>query len=302
MEPLPVIETHNLSKNFDKIKAVENLSLTVFKGDIYGLLGPNGSGKSTTIRMILSLIRPDSGNISIFGLPLTTARRSILKNTGALVEKPDFYEYLSASKNLEILLRYSGHKPDTKTIEQALKTAGLLDRAHSKVKTFSKGMKQRLGIAQALLHDPELLILDEPSSGLDPVGAREIRDLIIRLNKEMGKTIVLSSHNLHEVEMIANRLIIINKGNKIVEDDVSRVMKQYPFYTVIETDKPEKALLLLKSSPLDIKMLTVQGNKLFMNCTTEITAKANTLLVTNGLTIYALSQERSLEQYFLNIT
>ncbi|MBN1337883.1 MAG: ABC transporter ATP-binding protein [Bacteroidales bacterium] len=298
----PVIEVSNLCKSFGKIKAVDHLSLTVFSRDIYGLLGPNGSGKSTTIRMLLSLITPDDGQIRIFGIPLTTGRTTILKKTGALVEKPDFYEYLSAWKNLEILLRYSGKIPDKQAIGQALDTAGLLPRAHSKVRTFSKGMKQRLGIAQALIHNPDLIILDEPSSGLDPVGAKEVRDLIVRMNRDLNKTIILSSHNLREVEMIANRMIIINKGGKVAEDTVDHVMKQYPSSTIIETDNPDKTLRILKESQLDIQDLKMQGNRIMMACKAQTAAEANEILVRNGIAVFSLAQERSLEQYFLNIT
>ncbi len=175
--------------------------------------------------MILSLVKPDSGSIEIFGMPLNGFKKDILSRTGALVEKPDFYEYLSAYKNLEILARYSNINVSHDRIMEVLKTVGLLDRAQSKVKTYSKGMKQRLGIAQAILHDPELIILDEPTSGLDPQGVKDIRDLIIKLNKDLNKTILLSSHQLHEVEQVANRMIIIENGRSIVEGNVQELLK-----------------------------------------------------------------------------
>jgi ABC-type multidrug transport system ATPase subunit len=200
------------------------LDLSVYKGDIYGFLGPNGSGKSTTIRLMLSLVRPDAGEVKIFGLSLNKYRMNILSRIGALVEKPDFYEYLTARKNMEILMKYSGMDADQKVIEDALDKVGLKSRASSKVKTYSKGMKQRLGIAQALLHDPELLILDEPSSGLDPAGARDIRKLIIDLNRNMGKTIILSSHHLNEIQEVANRMVIIKEGKNMVEGDVETLL------------------------------------------------------------------------------
>ena len=219
-----VLITRGLKKRFEDIAAVDGLDLTVYEGDIYGFLGPNGSGKSTTIRMMLSLIRPDAGNVEIFGLPLNKHRKTILSRTGALVEKPDFYEYLTARKNMEILMKYSGLKPDQKVIEDVLGKVGLKSRASSRVKTYSKGMKQRLGIAQALLHDPELLILDEPSSGLDPAGARDIRNLITDLNRRSGKTIILSSHHLNEIQEVANRMVIIKEGKNMIEGKVETLL------------------------------------------------------------------------------
>jgi len=295
-----LIEVCNLSKRFGAIRAVDNLSLTVYRGDIYGLLGPNGSGKSTTIRMLLSLISPDKGDISVFGLPLQHQRRKILRRVGALVEKPDFYEYLSAAKNLKIALGYAGLPPDRKRIEEALATAGLSDRASGKVGTFSKGMKQRLGIAQAMISDPDLVILDEPSSGLDPAGIKEVRELILHLNRDMGKTILLSSHNLHEIELIANRMILIDKGKKIVENEVKVELAGFPFRLVVETDEPEKAHLLLKDSPVPLPGLHSDGTRLVMTADANTAAIVNKMLVENGIGVRSLAHEKSLEQYFLN--
>lgn len=200
MDRNSIIEIRSLCKSFGQFKAVYNLDLTVNKGDIYGFLGPNGAGKSTTIRMLMSLITPTSGSISVFGKPLTTHRNHILAGIGAIVEKPDFYLYLTAEENLRILGKLNSIDLSSKQIHRSLDQVGLLDRANSKVKTFSYGMKQRLGIAQALLHDPELIVLDEPTNGLDPVGVKEIRELILKLRTEQQKTIFLSSHILPEVE------------------------------------------------------------------------------------------------------
>jgi len=171
-----IIEVKGLTKKFKNLTAVNNLDLNVYRGDVFGFLGPNGAGKSTTIRMLLSLIKPTSGTIKIFDLPLKENRVEILSKVGAIVEKPDFYLYLSAYKNLEILGKVSGLEVSNKMIMEMLELVGLKERYNSKVKTFSHGMKQRLGIAQALLHDPELIILDEPTTGLDPQGMKEIRD------------------------------------------------------------------------------------------------------------------------------
>ena len=212
MQTEKVIEVQGLTKKFNNLIAVNKLDLNVYRGDVFGFLGPNGAGKSTTIRMLLSLIKSTSGTIKIFDKPLNQNRIEILSKVGAIVEKPDFYLYLSAYKNLEILGKVSGLEVSKNMIMEMLEVVGLKERYNSKVKTFSHGMKQRLGIAQALLHDPELIILDEPTTGLDPQGMKEIRDLINQLSKEQGKTIFLSSHILREVELITNRMIIINRG------------------------------------------------------------------------------------------
>ena len=182
-----IIEVKSLTKSYKNLLAVDSLELNVYKGDIFGFLGPNGAGKSTTIRMLLTLIRPEAGTINLFGKSLKNERKSILSNIGALVEKPDFYNYLSAYKNLEILSRLSGKDIKKKRILEILEIVGLKSRKDSKVKTYSHGMKQRLGIAQTLLHNPDLIILDEPTTGLDPQGMKEIRDLIIHLCKEENK-------------------------------------------------------------------------------------------------------------------
>ena len=236
MQRSPLVEIRNLTKRFKSIIAVDNLSLSVFEQDIYGFLGPNGSGKSTTIRLILTLLRSNAGSIHVFGLPLNSNRNKILGRIGAFVEKPDFYENLSAFKNLEILATYSKIQVNQKKIDENLDLVGLLERSNSKVKTYSKGMKQRLGIAQALLHDPELLILDEPANGLDPSGMRDVRNLIRFLNQERNKTIILSSHNLQEIEMIANRMVIINQGKKIIEGEVAKLLKEHSYYAVFEVN------------------------------------------------------------------
>lgn len=219
-----VIEIKNLTKVFKDIKAVQGLNLNVNRGDVFGFLGPNGAGKSTTIRMLMSLITPNEGSIKILGHSLNQNKSEISGRVGAIVEKPDFYNYLSAYKNLEILGRISGKSISKKRIMDTLDLVGLAARYKSKVKTYSHGMKQRLGIAQALLHDPELIILDEPTTGLDPQGMKEIRDLIIHLSKSEGKTVFLSSHILSEVELVANRMIIINKGKTVVEGKVNELL------------------------------------------------------------------------------
>jgi ABC-2 type transport system ATP-binding protein len=220
----PMIEVENLSKQFSGFKAVNALSFTVNRGDVYGFLGQNGAGKSTTIRMLLSLIRPDTGAIRMLGLDLQHQRREIMRNTGAVIEKPDLYSYLSAEDNLRIFSRLSGIRPTREKIFEKLMLVGLADRGESKVRTFSQGMKQRLAIAVALVHDPELIILDEPTNGLDPQGIADIRKLILSLSRDHGKTVLVSSHILSEMEQMANRMIIIDRGEKVVEGDMRTLL------------------------------------------------------------------------------
>jgi ABC-type multidrug transport system ATPase subunit len=182
-----LVEARGLEKQFGRLKAVDGVSFTVNLGDIYGFLGPNGSGKSTTIRMMLGLIKPNGGEIKLFGQAMNRNNFRLLGRIGALIERPDFYNYLSAEKNLQLLARYSKLPKDDNRIPEVLDMVGLRDRANSKVRTFSQGMKQRLGIAQTLLHNPDLIILDEPLNGLDPQGIKDVRDLLFKLNREMEK-------------------------------------------------------------------------------------------------------------------
>jgi len=297
-----VIEVKNLSKKFKDLKAVDNLNLTVYKGDVFGFLGPNGAGKSTTIRMLLSLISPTNGEIKIFNKPLRQNRREILKRVGAIVEKPDFYGYLSAYKNLEILGRLSGTDTSRKKIMDMLELVGLDKRYRSKVKTFSHGMKQRLGIAQALLHDPDLIILDEPTTGLDPQGMKEIRDLIIFLSREKGKTIFLSSHILYEVELVSNRMIILHKGTTRVEGYVQDLLNSNNLRVTFEVDDTAKADNLVKNSEWSSKIESVTSNKIIMLLSPQQIAPLNKFLIQNDIAVSAVIPARSLEEYFLNIT
>jgi len=297
-----VIEVHGLTKKFGNLIAVDNLDLNVFRGDVFGFLGPNGAGKSTTIRMLLSLIKPTSGTIKIFGLPLNSNRKEILKKIGAIVEKPDFYLYLSAYKNLEILGKISGTDISKKKIMEMLDLVGLSSRYKSKVKTFSHGMKQRLGIAQALLHDPELIILDEPTTGLDPQGMKEIRDLIVYLSKSKGKTIFLSSHILREVELIATRMIIINKGKALVEGSVEDLLNSSKVNVTFEVDDIEKALNVINLSAWKDNIKSKEKNLITFEMNNHEIAALNKYLVENSINVSAVIPIRSLEDYFLKIT
>ncbi|MDH7604802.1 MAG: ABC transporter ATP-binding protein [Melioribacter sp.] len=302
MQSEKVIEVHGLTKKFGNLIAVDNLDLNVFHGDVFGFLGPNGAGKSTTIRMLLSLIKPTSGTIKIFGMPLNSNRREILQKVGAIAEKPDFYLYLSAYKNLEILGKISGADISKKKIMEMLDLVGLSSRYKSKVKTFSHGMKQRLGIAQALLHDPELIILDEPTTGLDPQGMKEIRDLIVYLSKSKGKTIFLSSHILREVELIATRMIIINKGKALVEGNVEDLLNSSKVNVTFEVDDIEKALNVINLTAWKDNIKSKEKNLITLEMNNKEIAALNKYLVENSINVSAVIPIRSLEDYFLKIT
>jgi len=297
-----VLEAKGLAKRFGHITAVEHIDLTVYKGDIYGFLGPNGSGKSTTIRIILNLISPDQGEVFLFGEKLNANRRGVLKRVGALIERPDFYNYLTAYQNLELLARYSGLKLDRGQIMEKLELVDLHERFDSKVRTFSQGMKQRLGIAQTLLHDPDLIILDEPVNGLDPQGIKDIRNLILRLNSDFGKTLIVSSHILREMELIANRMIVISKGKVVVEGDVRPLLESGKQKLILVTDRTALAIALLKEQ---FPQFNFQQNKLdeleAELLTTEIPL-INKVLVDAGIGVKQLISRNSLEDYFLHVT
>ncbi len=297
-----VIEVRGLTKRFKNLTAVNNLDLNVFRGDVFGFLGPNGAGKSTTIRMLLSLIKPNAGSIKIFGMPLEKNRNEILRKVGAIVEKPDFYMYLSAYKNLEILGKLSGADASKNKIMEMLELVGLDKRYKSKVKTFSHGMKQRLGIAQALLHDPELIILDEPTTGLDPQGMKEIRDLILYLSKTKNKTIFLSSHILREVEIIATRMIIISKGTTQVEGTVDELLNVDKMSVSVEIDRIDDAVVEIKNSKWAEVYKTSVKNEMQFDMLKSDVAELNRYLNDKGFMVGSVVPVRSLEDFFLKIT
>jgi len=302
MNPDCLVRVKGVCKSFKGIIALNNLEMDVRKGDIYGFLGPNGSGKSTTLRMLLSLIRPEEGTIEIFGEDLAFNRASILKRTGAMVEKPDFYNRVSAIKNLEILSVYSGIDTSSDQLLELMNIVGLEERAYSKVGSFSHGMKQRLGIIQAIMHKPELLLLDEPFAGLDPQGVRDMRLLIKRLNTDKGMTIIISSHQLDEIESIANRMIIINKGSVVSEGSVNEIVAQGNLPIKIEVDLPQEAFNKLKASRLPLKNISLQNELITINCSHEAIPYVNQYLQISGFKVYGISQDKALENYYLTFT
>jgi len=217
-----ILQTNQLVKHFGQVKAVDGVSLQVPHGQVYGFLGPNGSGKTTTIGMILGLLHPTAGSVTLFGDPVTPAQTRPLRRVGALVGAPTLVPYLSARQNLKLLTHLSPELPSGR-VDEILEIANLNEAANRRVGQFSTGMKQRLGIAMALLHEPELLILDEPTNGMDPAGMREIRVLLSQL-AEQGVTIFISSHLLHEVEQICDRVAVLKKGQVIAEGNVKDLL------------------------------------------------------------------------------
>ena len=294
-----IIKVEGLSKSFGTFEAVKDVSFSVQRGDVFGFLGPNGAGKSTTIRCLLSLITPDNGNVSLFGKSFKNDRREILSKIGSIIEKPDFYRYLSAEKNLEIFARISGASVSKKEIQEMLEFVGLGDRGKHKVKGFSHGMKQRLGIAQTLLHKPDLIILDEPTTGLDPQGIIEIRNLILRLKNEQNKTIVLSSHQLSEIELIANRMVIINQGKTIIEGSVSELLNSQELVVRLETDNIEATQQLIDINFAEAKTMLISSDSLDVSIHRDRVPQLNRILVENNIGVMAIEPKRKLEDYFI---
>lgn len=297
-----VIEVKGLNKEFRDIKAVSNLSFSVPAGQVYGFLGQNGAGKSTTIRMLLTLIKPTSGSIEIFGMDLQKHRKEILRKTGAIIERPDLYKYLTALENLRIFGTMSGVKIPEKKLRDQLAMVGLADRANSKVKTYSQGMKQRLGIATALVHDPELIILDEPTNGLDPQGIADIRNLILHLKKDLGKTLVVSSHLLSEVELIADSMIIIDKGRKLVEGKVNDLFDPSETVVEVKTINNETAYEKLKTSRLSQFVLGKRNDAVLLKLHREQVPAVMKEMVQMDIGILSFHSKHSLEDYFLSLT
>ncbi|NBW72064.1 MAG: ATP-binding cassette domain-containing protein [Flavobacteriia bacterium] len=296
-----VIKVEKLAKNFGSFEAVRDVSFTVNKGDVFGFLGPNGAGKSTTIRCLLSLIRLNAGTIQMFGKSYATHRYEILSKIGSIIEKPDFYNYLSAQKNLEIFARISGATVSTKEIHEMLEFVGLGGRGKDKTKGFSHGMKQRLGIAQTLLHKPELIILDEPTTGLDPQGIIEIRNLVLRLKNEQNKTILLSSHQLSEIELIANRMVIITKGKSLVEGNVQELLNAQELTVRLELSDVNKAIPLIQQHFANVEITRINEVEISLSIEKQQVPHLNKMLGDNNILVYALEPKRKLEDFFMKI-
>jgi ABC-type branched-subunit amino acid transport system ATPase component len=297
-----IIKVEGLCKTFGKLQAVNNLSFSVNEGDVYGFLGQNGAGKSTTIRMLLTLIAPTSGTLELFGKSLSSHRKEILSQIGAMIERPDLYKYLSAYDNLKLFAKLSGCKVTNQLLMNQLEMVGLADRANDKVKGFSQGMKQRLGIAIALVHNPALVILDEPTNGLDPQGIADIRNLIKSLSTDHKKTVVVSSHLLNEIEQVASRILIIDKGKKIIEGTTQELLDPNQTVVDIETNDSQKAYTLLSASTWANHLQPLTNNKNSLTLNKHQIPDLLRSLVEMNIDVYALQQRHSLEDYFLKVT
>jgi ABC-2 type transport system ATP-binding protein len=295
-----VLQTVDLGKKYGDRWAVKGLNLSVRRGDIFGFLGPNGAGKSTTIRMILSLVTPSAGSVELFGLPLRENRGAVLARVGGLVERADFYLYLSARRNLEIIADLNGGLPSS-AVGEALEIVGLASRAGDRVKSYSHGMKQRLGLAGALLGSPELIVLDEPTTGLDPHGIKEVRDLIARLAAERNVTVFLSSHLLSEIEQLATRMAIINSGSLVVQGGVAELLGAGSGKVEVVAAPAARALEILRSLPY-VEEAVPEGDRIIVRLPAGQSGAMNAALVGAGIEIRALVPRRSLEEYFLSIT
>jgi ABC-type multidrug transport system ATPase subunit len=294
-----VLRTIDLTKRYKNRLAVDHLNIAVRRGDVFGFLGPNGAGKSTTIRMILHLVFPTEGDVEIFGASLKQARHQALEKVGAVVEKPAFYGHLSALHNLEILGGLQ--RPVTRRkIMTHLERVGLADRANDPVKTYSHGMNQRLGLALILLNEPELVILDEPTTGLDPQGMKEVRELIRELARERGVTVLLSSHLLYEVELIATQMAIIHQGRLRVEGSVQELLKKGPSAVLVKTDRPEELLRYLEAHG-GYRSAAIEGGGVRVELDLERIPELNRRLVGAGFDVNALVPQRTLENYFLGL-
>ncbi|MFE5317964.1 ABC transporter ATP-binding protein [Paenibacillus sp. NPDC056579] len=296
-----IIKTMQLTKQYGRQKAVDRLDMNVQQGQIYGFLGQNGAGKTTTIRMLLGLIKPTEGRIEIFGESLFERQKEILRRVGAIVEFSGFYENLTARENLLINAKLMGvHKKSA--IQDALEIVGLHREETKRVGNFSLGMKQRLGIARAILHHPELLILDEPTNGLDPMGIKEIRKLIKSLAVERSMTILISSHILYEVEQLADQIGIIHEGRLLEEISFEELRARNRIYLEFQVSNENKAVVLLERhfSITDYEVLDEGNIRVYSHIGEQ--AKLNRLFVEHDIEVYKIkTSEERLEDYFIKI-
>lgn len=293
-----IVATDNLSKEYDGVYRVQELDIRIKEGDIYGFLGPNGAGKSTTMKMLLGLVKPTSGTIEIMGKPFNEKNlRDILASVGSLIESPSYYGHLTGRENMEIIRRLLDLPK--KNIEEAVHIVRMENQMEKKVKNYSLGMKQRLGIAMALARFPKLLILDEPTNGLDPAGIEEMRELIKMLPKQYGMTVMISSHILSEIDQMATVVGIINQGCLIFQEKMSVLdMQREPQIILRTSDNNHAFQLLKKANP----QRTTDGLQIGA-LTDEQTGAVVQCLCSNGISVYRVEEHReSLEDIFLNLT
>ncbi|MDG1172469.1 MAG: ATP-binding cassette domain-containing protein [Polaribacter sp.] len=293
-----ILSLNNLSKKFGQIQAVKNLSFNIEKGNVYGILGPNGSGKSTTLGIILNVVNKTSGEFTWFNGKRTT--HEALKKVGAIIERPNFYPYMTASQNLRLICKIK--EVSTDKINEKLSDVNLFERRDSLFKTFSLGMKQRLAIASALLNDPEILILDEPTNGLDPQGIHEIREIIKSIAAK-GTTILLASHLLDEVEKVCSHVIVIRKGEKLYSGSVDEISTSKGLFELSSETQNSKLQALLEEHE-SIGSVKVQGEVFIAYLTAEMKAsEMSAYLLDNGVSIsHLVKRKPSLEQQFLDLT
>ncbi len=295
-----VVEVRQLTKRIKGKEIVKDLTFDIHSGEVLGFLGPNGAGKTTTMRMMLGLMSMSEGDCLINGYSVKTRKEEALQYVGGIVENPEMYKFLSGYDNL---MHYKRMHPNVSEdrLHQVTALVGLTDAIKRKVKTYSLGMRQRLGIAQALLHNPKVLILDEPTNGLDPAGIRELRDYLRKLAKEEGLAIFISSHLLSEVELICDRVLILQKG-QIIDSQSVREPEAEILEIAFEVDKLEEAAALLRSSLPDIAVKT-HGEQLVVEAEREAIPAVNRRLVENGIGVYGIQTVRkSLEERFLEAT
>lgn len=293
-----ILSLKKLDKQYGRVHAVNNLSFDIQKGNVYGILGPNGSGKSTTLGIILNVVNRTSGEFTWFNGAMST--HEALKRVGAIIERPNFYPYMTATQNLALICKIKGISTDK--IEEKLATVNLYERRHSKFRTFSLGMKQRLAIASALLNDPEILILDEPTNGLDPQGIHEIRQIIKEIAKN-GTTILLASHLLDEVEKVCSHVVVIRKGIKLYSGRVDEMTASNGLFELKADDKEAELMSLLESHE-GIGSLKKEEDIIIANLKEQISAaEMNSFLFEKGITLsHLVKRKPSLEQQFLDLT
>ena len=298
---MSVIRVQGLSKSFGGLKAVDDLNFEVQKGQVFGFLGQNGSGKSTTIRMLLSLIHPSSGSIEIFGKPVNKDRAELFEKIGAIIERPDLYPYLNAREHLNLFLKARKNKISKSAIDSTLEKVGLLNRQYDKVQTFSLGMKQRLGIAIALVHNPDLIILDEPTNGLDPNGIADMRQLIRQLANKEGKTVFVSSHLLSEIEQISSQVLIIHKGQRIAYGNTKELLDPDTAILQIKTLDDEGALNVINRTNFKEYLLNNKTG-IYIKMPISQISILNEMLVFNKVSVIGIETKNTLEDYFLQVT
>jgi ABC-2 type transport system ATP-binding protein len=294
-----ILRTTALTKRFGKLEAIKDLNIEIRRGEIFGFLGPNGAGKSTTVGMILGLVAPTSGKIELFGQDIKGNLWRALRRVGAVIEEPAFYPYLSGWNNLKALSISIGNIPETK-ITEVMERVNLLDRAKDHYSTYSMGMKQRLGIASTLLRDPELIILDEPTNGLDPAGTKEIRVLIPQLAHE-SRAVVLCSHLLHEVEQVCTRVAIIKQGVTLINAPIQELLNRGHLLQ-IKVDEPAKAAQILSGIPW-IKSARIKDGYIIVDAPQGNASQITRVLAEHGIYLSELANRgTSLESVFLQLT